>query len=307
MTADGKNTLSKKASTSCLNVSIKRLFHPAEASVIATLLEEPSVEREDQDAPALAVGAGQIEIKGVNFCYRSGEPVLSNLSLIAQGGRTTALVGRSGSGKSTIMSTLLLYWDSDAGVILIDGQDITQVSRASLRCAISYFSQETFLFKGTIRQNIALGRQEANEADIIAAAKAAYAHDFISAFEFGYDTQCGEHGMQLSGGQHQRIAIARAFLKNAPILLLDEANSALDTESERAVQEALDKLREGGTPLVIAHRLSTVRNADSICVIDRGHVAESGVHADLIAREDCLYAAMVRSQFSTVCEPAHGI
>jgi subfamily B ATP-binding cassette protein MsbA len=265
-------------------------------AMVYAFLEEPSVEREDLDAPALVLGAGRIEVRDVNFSYKVGEPVLCALSLCAEAGRTTALVGRSGSGKSTIMSLILRYWDLGTGAILIDGQDIARVSRASLRRAVSYVSQETFLFKGTIRENIALGRAGADEDEIIAAAKAACAHDFITTFECGYDTQCGEHGMQLSGGQRQRIAIARAFLKNAPILLLDEATSALDTEAEREIQDALDRLQEGRTTLVIAHRLSTVRRADMICVIDRGHLIEAGVHDDLVARDDSLYGAMVRSQ-----------
>jgi ATP-binding cassette subfamily B protein len=267
-------------------------------AMVYAFLEEPSAENEPANAAELLVASGRIELRDVRFSYRAGEPVLSGLSLIAEGGRTTALVGRSGAGKSTIMSAMLRYWELDSGAILIDGQDISMVSRGSLRRAVSYVSQETFLFKGTIRDNIALGLPSAGEEQIIAAAKAAHAHDFISTFELGYETPCGEHGMQLSGGQRQRIAIARAFLKNAPILLLDEATSALDTESERAVQAALDKLREGRTTLVIAHRLSTVRNADSICVIDNGKVAERGGHEALMARPGGLYDAMVRSQFT---------
>jgi ATP-binding cassette subfamily B protein len=267
-------------------------------AMVYAFLEEPSDENEPHGMTELSVGAARIEFRDARFSYRAGEPVLSGLSLVAEGGRTTALVGRSGAGKSTVMSAMLRYWELDSGAILIDGQDIAKVSRGSLRRAMSYVSQETFLFKGTIRDNIALGFPGAREDQIIAAATAAYAHDFISTFEFGYDTQCGEHGMQLSGGQRQRIAIARAFLKNAPILLLDEATSALDTESERAVQEALDRLREGRTTLVIAHRLSTVRNAHSICVLDQGQVAERGTHEALNARPGSLYRAMVDSQFA---------
>ena len=276
-------------------------------AMVYAFLEEPSSETEPPDMPDLTVGAARIEFRDVHFSYRSGEPVLSGLSLIAEGGRTTALVGRSGAGKSTVMSTMLRYWELESGAILIDGQDIAKISRASLRRAMSYVSQDVFLFQGTIRENIALGLPGANEDQIRAAAIAAYAHDFITTFEFGYDTPCGEHGMQLSGGQRQRIAIARAFLKNAPILLLDEATSALDTESERAVQDALDGLREGRTTLVIAHRLSTVRNADNICVMDAGRVVESGRHDLLQARAGSLYRAMLQLQFAEQPEPERAL
>ncbi len=284
-----------------LNVDLSACM-PGVAMVYA-FLEEQSAEHEPPGLPELSIGPARIEFKDVRFSYRAGELVLCDLSLIAEGGHTTALVGRSGAGKSTLMSAMLRYWEMDSGAIFIDGQNIAKVSRDSLRRAVSYVSQETFLFKGTIRENIALGRSGAREDQIIAAAKAAYAHAFISTFEFGYDTQCGEHGMQLSGGQRQRIAIARAFLKNAPILLLDEATSALDAESERAVQEALDRLREGRTTLVIAHRLSTVCNADNICVINQGQVAECGRHEALTALPGSLYGLMVDSQFAKERKP----
>jgi ATP-binding cassette subfamily B protein len=182
------------------------------------------------------------------------------------------------------MGLLLRYYDAGGGSISVDEQDVSGVSRQSLRRAISYVSQEVFLFTGSVRDNIALGREGAGFDEIEAAARAAHAHEFIMGFERGYDTPCGEHGMQLSGGQRQRIAIARAFLKNAPILLLDEATSSLDGESERAVQEALDRLRQGRTTLVIAHRLSTIRSADMILVMDGGRVVEHGRHDELLAR-----------------------
>jgi ATP-binding cassette subfamily B protein len=174
-------------------------------------------------------------------------------------------------------------------VVTIDGQDIAKVSRSSLRRRLAYVSQETFLFRGSVAENIALGRPGAARAEIEAAAKAAHAHDFIMGFAQGYDSPCGEHGMQLSGGQRQRIAIARAFLKDAPIILLDEATSALDSESEHAVQEALSILCAGRTTLVIAHRLTTVLNADRICVIDNGEVSEYGRHEALMARRGAYY------------------
>ena len=271
--------------------------------MVYSFLEETSTEQDPPDCASLSIGPARIEFRNVYFSYRAGEPVLNDLCFVAEGGCTTALVGRSGAGKSTIMNTMLRYWELEKGAILIDGQDISKVSLSSLRRAVSYVSQETFLFKGTIRENIAIGLPGASEEQIIAAAKAAYAHDFISTFEFGYDTPCGEHGMQLSGGQRQRIAIARAFLKDAPILLLDEATSALDTESERAVQDALDRLREGRTTLVIAHRLSTIRKADKICVMENGRIAESGGHDDLRALPGSLYGATLQLQFADQAEP----
>ena len=258
-------------------------------------LDEKEVEPNLYDGKAIEVPRGEIEFRDVRFAYRPGEPVLQGLSFVAEAGKTTALVGRSGGGKSTVMSLLLQYWDVAGGKILVDGQDINAVSRASLRRQIAYVSQDTYLFSGTIRDNIAIGKQGATEEEILAAAKAAHAHEFIEKFDNGYDTKAGEHGMQLSGGQRQRIAIARAFLKNAPVLLLDEATSALDTESERAVQDALTRLREGRTTLVIAHRLSTIRSADKICVISDGSVLEEGPHQQLMNKAG-VYALLNEAQ-----------
>ena len=257
--------------------------------MLYSFLDEPTQETERGDEPELEIDAGRIEFRDVRFAYRKGEPVLRGLSLVAEPGKTTALVGRSGGGKTTAMNLILRFYEPESGVVAIDGQDIAKVKRASLRRRLAYVSQETFLFKGSVADNIALGRPGAAREDIEAAARAAHAHDFIMGFARGYDSPCGEHGMQLSGGQRQRIAIARAFLKDAPIILLDEATSALDSESEHAVQEALGILCAGRTTLVIAHRLTTVLNADRICVIDNGEVAEFGRHDALMARRGAYY------------------
>jgi ATP-binding cassette, subfamily B, bacterial MsbA len=259
-------------------------------------LDQPDEERESPNEPELAVTAGRLEFRGVSFGYRPEEPVLRDISFVAEPGKTTALVGRSGGGKSTIMSLILRFYDVHEGEILIDGQSAAAVKRSSLRRQIGYVSQENFLFKGSVRDNIAMGRPGASDEEIVAAAKAAYAHDFIVGFERGYDTPCGENGLQLSGGQRQRIAIARAFLKDAPIILLDEATSALDSESEQAIQKALHTLCQGRTTLVIAHRLSTVVHADEICVIDCGQLVERGQHAELMAKGDTYYH-IAKSQF----------
>jgi ATP-binding cassette subfamily B protein len=259
-------------------------------------LDEPSQEIECGDEPALRVTNGRIEFRDVRFAYRPGEPVLRGLDFIAEPGQTTALVGRSGGGKTTAMNLILRFYEPESGAVLVDGQDIGEASRGSLRRQLAYVGQDTFLFKGSVGENIAMGRPGASREEIVAAAKAAHAHEFILGFERGYDSPCGEHGMQLSGGQRQRIAIARAFLKDAPIILLDEATSALDSESERAVQDALKTLCAGRTTLVIAHRLSTIVNADKICVIEDGQVWESGRHAELMAKRGA-YLRLQQTQF----------
>jgi ATP-binding cassette, subfamily B, bacterial MsbA len=232
----------------------------------------------------------------VSFAYDPRRPILKDVSFRVAPGGTLAIVGPSGAGKSTISRLLFRFYDVNEGAIRIDGQDIRDVTLSSLRGAIGLVSQEVSLFDDTIRANIAYGRFGASEEDIVAAAKAAAADDFIRGLPQGYDTMVGEHGVKLSGGQRQRLSIARAMLKNAPILLLDEATSALDTESERQVQGALKNLMHGRTTLVIAHRLSTVIEADIIYVIDNGHVAERGNHAELL-RRDGVYARLHALQF----------
>lgn len=253
------------------------------------VIDSPPAELEPAGLPALKVDGGRIEFRDVEYGYRKDESVLRRLSLTAEAGKTTALVGPSGAGKSTIMGLIERFYEPQSGAVLIDGQEIAKVSRHSLRDAIAYVSQDVFLFSGTIRENIALGHDGASEAAIIAAAKAAHAHDFILGFGSGYDTQVGEHGAQLSGGQRARIAIARAFLKNAPILLLDEPTAALDSESELMVQRAIDALRVARTTLVIAHRLQTVLAADRILVIEHGKIVESGRHDELVAHRGRYY------------------
>jgi ATP-binding cassette subfamily B protein len=270
--------------------------------MLYSFLDEPNQETERGDEPELEVSAGRIEFRDVHFAYRKGEPVLRGLNLVAEPGKTTALVGRSGGGKTTAMNLILRFYEPASGAVMIDGQDIGKAGRASLRRRLAYVSQETFLFRGSIADNIALGRPGASRGEIEAAARAAHAHEFIMGFAQGYDSPCGEHGMQLSGGQRQRIAIARAFLKDAPIILLDEATSALDSESERAVQEALRILCVGRTTLVIAHRLTTILNADRICVVENGKVAEYGRHEALMARRG-VYYHLHQTQFAR--EAAH--
>ncbi|MBO6757089.1 MAG: ABC transporter ATP-binding protein [Roseibium sp.] len=248
-------------------------------------------------AKDLDVSDGTVVFKDVVFAY-GDSPALGGLTLTAEAGKTTALVGASGAGKSTLFALLERFYDPTSGTISIDGQDIRTVTIESLRQHLAVVSQDTYLFNISLQDNIALGRPNASPSDIEQAARDAYAHDFIMELPDGYDTLAGEGGTNLSGGQRQRIAIARAMLRNAPILLLDEATSALDAESEAKVQAALRRLMARRTTLVIAHRLSTVRHADVIHVLDRGQVAESGNHADLFA-QDGIYRRLCELQFQS--------
>jgi subfamily B ATP-binding cassette protein MsbA len=249
------------------------------------------------NAKPLRVSDGAVRFEQVSFAYGDGTPALRDISIDIPKGHTVALVGPSGGGKSTTLNLVPRFYDPSEGRITIDGQDIRDVTLASLRQASSLVTQDPFLFDDTVRANIAYGRPEASEAEIVEAARNAAAHDFIAALPDGYDTQVGEAGFRLSGGQRQRIAIARAMLKNAPILLLDEATSALDTASELQVQKALARLMEGRTTLVIAHRLSTIKHADRIYVIEGGRILEQGTHGELVAGRG-LYAELSRTQFA---------
>jgi len=259
------------------------------------IIDSPETEKIEDGKPPLKLTAARVAFEDVHFAYRPEEPVLRGVSFVAEPAKTTALVGASGGGKSTILNLILRFYDAGSGVISIDGQNIAEVSRRSLRQQIAYVGQNVQLFRGSVRDNIALGKLDASEADIVAAARAAHAHDFISAFPKGYDTEVGEHGLQLSGGQRQRISIARALIKNAPIILLDEATAALDSESERLVQAAIAELCRGRTTIVIAHRLSTVVHADTIIVVEHGRIVESGRHDELL-RAGGRYAAFYRLQ-----------
>jgi ATP-binding cassette subfamily B protein len=254
------------------------------ARMIYDVLDAPEGDAPVANAPKLAVSEGRVVLERARFAYRPDENVLDDLDLVAEPSATTALVGPSGGGKSTILGVVQRFFALSGGRASIDGQDIAALDLASLRGKIAFVSQDVFLFRGSIRDNIGLGRLGASEAEIVEAAKKAHAHDFILQFAEGYDTNVGEQGAQLSGGQRQRIAIARAILKDAPILLLDEPTAALDSESEREVQKALDGLRAGRTTIVVAHRLQTIVGADRIFVIEKGRAIESGSHEELIAR-----------------------
>ena len=247
-------------------------------------------------AKALPQIEGSVEFKDVSFAYDKGEPVLKDVSFKAEPGEVIAIVGPSGAGKSTIANLLPRFYDTTSGSISIDGNNIAEVKVASLREQVGIVPQETVLFNGSLYDNILYGRLEATREEVEAAAKAANAHNFIMEFPNGYETMLGDRGLNLSGGQRQRIAIARAILKNPRVLVLDEATSALDTESERIVQEALDRLMVGRTSFVIAHRLSTIKNADKILVLQRGRIVETGTHDELMANNK-LYSHLYNIQY----------
>ncbi|MGA1233702.1 MAG: ABCB family ABC transporter ATP-binding protein/permease [Lutimaribacter sp.] len=258
------------------------------------LLEQPAEITEKPGAQPLAVSGGEVVLEDVHFGYDPARPILKGLSLRVPAGQSVAIVGPSGSGKSTIGRLLFRFYDVNSGALRIDGQDVRDITLDSLHRAIGVVPQDTVLFNDTIRYNIAYGRDNVTEADVIAAAKAAQIHDFVLSLPEGYDTAVGERGLKLSGGEKQRVGIARTLLKNPPLLLLDEATSALDTETEREIQGALKRAAEGRTVLMIAHRLSTVADADQIIVLEDGRIAEKGKHSELLAKKGRYYSLWQR-------------
>jgi ATP-binding cassette, subfamily B, bacterial MsbA len=279
---------------------LARLNLELNSSLIGTrklleILDSPASEPDDSDKPALKLTEARVELRDVSFAYRPNEVVLDHMSFVAEPGKVTALVGPSGGGKSTVLALLLRFHEPSAGDIVIDNQAISGVSRKSLRGQTAYVGQDVYLFRDTIGANIAFGKNGASQDEIEAAAKAACAHDFVMGFPLGYDTPVGEHGTQLSGGQRQRIAVARALLRDAPIILLDEATAALDSESEKQVQEAIEHLCQNRTTIVIAHRLHTIMHADTILVVEGGQIVERGRHDDLLRRSG-RYASFFRLQ-----------
>jgi len=261
------------------------------------LLDQPSDVTDRPGAGAIQVGGGHLRFEDVRFGYEDARPILKGVTLDVPAGQTVAVVGPSGSGKSTIGRLLFRFYDVQGGAVCIDGQDIRGVTQASLHNMIGVVPQDTVLFNDTIRYNIAYGRDGAGQDDIEEAARAAQIHDFITGLPDGYDTQVGERGLKLSGGEKQRVGIARTLLKNPPILLLDEATSALDTGTERDIQGALARAAEGRTVITIAHRLSTVADADRIVVLEDGHIVEEGTHNDLLERNGH-YAGLWQRQAS---------
>lgn len=268
----------------------------AAAQRVFMIIDMPEEIAESRDAKQLPEVSGKVEFQNVSFAYDDKGNVITDLSFSVKPGEVIAIVGPSGAGKSTIANLLPRFYDINKGDIKIDGHSVREVTLDSLREQVGIVPQETMLFNGSVYNNILYGRLDATKEEIEAAAKAANAHDFIMQLTDGYETKLGDRGVNLSGGQRQRIAIARAILKNPRILILDEATSALDTESERVVQEALDRLMVGRTSFVIAHRLSTVKNADKILVLEKGNLVESGTHDELLAL-DGLYAHLYKIQY----------
>jgi ATP-binding cassette subfamily B protein len=259
------------------------------------VLARPPEVKDEPDARPLAVSTGHIRFEDVRFAYEPTRPILKGISFEVPAGKTIAIVGPSGAGKSTISRLLFRLYDVSGGKILIDGQDISEVTQASLRASIGMVPQDTVLFNDTIRYNIRYGRWDASDDEVEEAAGLAQIDHFIRMAPMGYETQVGERGLKLSGGEKQRVAIARTVLKAPPILVLDEATSALDTHTEHEIQGALDRVAKNRTSLVIAHRLSTIVGADEIIVLDQGRIAERGTHSNLLA-QDGLYASMWNRQ-----------
>jgi ABC-type multidrug transport system fused ATPase/permease subunit len=277
-----------------MRVSLEAAF--VGVKMMFDILDRPDALADAPDAVDLPGGKGQVALRDVRFTYDGNRDVLQGVSLLFPAGKTTALVGPSGGGKSTIMSLLLRLYDPVEGAVEFDGLDLRQIRRASLQAHMAYVGQNTFLFSNTVRENIRMGRPGASEDDTIAAARAAQAHDFITGLPQGYDTPVGENGIFLSGGQRQRLSLARAILKDAPILLLDEATSALDNQSEMLVRDAITAATKGRTTILIAHRLSTVLTADEIVYVEGGRVIEQGPLNALLS-QDSHFAAMFRHEF----------
>lgn len=277
-----------------VQVSMERSL--VNARMIYEILDIEPRQADSIGAVPITVQSGEVQFDDVTFSYGNGVPVLHGISFTAEAGKTTAIIGASGAGKSTLIGLVQRFYDINGGRILVDGQDIAYVSKRSLRQSIAYVSQQPYLFEGTIADNIRYGRPDATDEDIIEAAKLANADEFIRQQPQSYGTEVGENGVTLSGGQRQRLSIARAIVRNASILLLDEATSALDNESEKRVQQALERVMQGRTTIVIAHRLSTIVNADHIVVMEAGRVVEEGVHETLLARPNGVYARFYQLQ-----------
>lgn len=279
-----------------INEGVQQALGSAER-VLSLIQEEPEI-KEKPNARKLQDVQGSVEFRNVDFRYVDNIPVLKDINFKLNPGETLALVGATGVGKTTIASLIPRFYDPDSGEILVDGINVQDLNLTSLRSQISLVSQDVFLFNGTVRDNILYGSPDASEEEVIAAAKAANAHDFILDLENGYSTKIGERGVKLSGGQKQRLSIARAILKNAPILILDEATSAVDTQTERLIQDALNRLKVNKTAVVIAHRLSTIQDADQILVMKEGAIAEQGTHAELLQKQG-LYYQLCQAQSAT--------
>ncbi|MBD3270164.1 ATP-binding cassette domain-containing protein [Candidatus Peregrinibacteria bacterium] len=278
--------------------------HTADADEMMEILDSPHQIKDLENATELRIRSGLVEFQNVGFKYGPGQkPVLKNINLRIKSGEKVALVGPSGGGKSTILKVLMRFYDINKGKILIDGQDISNVSQSSLHQSIAMVPQEPILFHRTLLENIRYGRFEASEEEVIAASKMAYCHEFIMSFEKGYQTYVGERGVKLSGGQRQRVAIARAILSNAKILILDEATSSLDSESEKYIQKALENLIRNKTVIVIAHRLSTIMSSDNIIVLKDGEIVEKGAHGDLRNKKGSLYGRLWDTQVGEFITP----